>query len=87
MPTEKTLAAVKSADPSSVGYDKVDIPNVSSLLVTPDQADTTVTVTYSNNPVIVSGTIKYVDDTTGAELDNDNLPSGEVGSKINYTTA
>ena len=86
-PTEKTLAAVKSADPSSVGYDKVDIPNVSSLLVTPDQADTTVTVTYSNNPVIVSGTIKYVDDTTGAELDNDNLPSGEVGSKINYTTA
>ncbi|WP_155859758.1 mucin-binding protein, partial [Lactobacillus equicursoris] len=86
-PTEKTLEAVKSADPSSVGYDKVDIPNVSSLLVTPDQADTTVTVTYSNNPVIVSGTIKYVDDTTGAELDNDNLPSGEVGSKINYTTA
>ncbi|WP_035173843.1 mucin-binding protein, partial [Lactobacillus equicursoris] len=46
-PTEKTLEAVKSADPSSVGYDKVDIPNVSSLLVTPDQADTTVTVTYS----------------------------------------
>ncbi|MDY5603349.1 MAG: YSIRK-type signal peptide-containing protein, partial [Lactobacillus delbrueckii] len=86
-PTKKTLEAVKSADPSSVGYDKVDIPNVSSLLVTPDQADTTVTVTYSNNPVIVSGTIKYVDDTTGAELDNDNLPSGEVGSKINYTTA
>lgn len=63
MPIEKTLDAVKSADPSSVGYDNVDITNVSSLVVTPDQGDTTVTVTYSNNQV--SGTIKYVDDTTG----------------------
>ena len=84
-PIEKTLDAVKSADPSSVGYDNVDIANVSSLVVTPDQGDTTVTVTYSNNQV--SGTIKYIDDTTGVELDSDNLPSGKIGSKINYTTA
>ena len=85
LPISKTLEAVKSADPSSVGYDNVDISNVSSLVVTPGQGDTTVTVTYSNNPV--SGTIKYIDDTTGVLLDSDNLPTGKVGSIINYTTA
>ncbi|AJT50307.1 hypothetical protein LBLM1_04085 [Limosilactobacillus mucosae LM1] len=84
-PIEKTLDAVKSADPSSVGYDNVDIANVSSLVVTAGEGDTTVTVTYSNNQV--SGTIKYIDDTTGVELDSDNLPSGKIGSTINYTTA
>ena len=84
MPINKTLEAVKSADPSSVGYDKVDIANVSSLVVTPDQGDKTVTVTYSNNPV--SGKIKYVDDTTGKELSSENLKKGAVGSKIDYTT-
>ncbi|WP_155859690.1 mucin-binding protein, partial [Lactobacillus equicursoris] len=83
-PTEKTLAAVKSADPSSVGYDKVDKSTVESLLVTPGQADTTVTVTYSNKQV--SGTIKYIDVTTGVELDSDTLPTGKVSSKINYKT-
>ena len=85
MPIEKTLEAVKSADPSSVGYDNVDIANVSSLVVTPDQGNKTVKVTYNNNPV--SGTIKYIDDTTGVELDSDNLPSGKIGSTINYKTA
>ena len=85
LPISKTLEAVKSADPSSVGYDNVDISNVSSLVVTPGQGDTTVTVTYSNNPV--SGTIKYIDDTTHVILDSDNLPTGKVGSIINYTTA
>ena len=84
-PIEKTLDAVKSADPSSVGYDNVDTANVSSLVVTAGEGDTTVTVTYSNNQV--SGTIKYIDDTTGVELDSDNLPSGKIGSTINYTTA
>ena len=84
-PIEKTLDAVKSADPSSVGYDNVDIANVPSLVVTAGEGDTTVTVTYSNNQV--SGTIKYIDDTTGVELDSDNLPSGKIGSTINYTTA
>ena len=84
-PIDKTLEAVKSADPSSVGYDKVDIANVSSQVVTPDEGDTTVKVTYSNNPV--SGTIKYIDDTTGVDLDSDNLPSGKIGSTISYKTA
>ena len=84
LPTEKTLEAVKSADPSSVGYDNVDISNVSSLVVTPGQGDTTVTVTYSNNQV--SGTIKYIDDTTGVELDSDNLKAGKIGSIIDYKT-
>ena len=83
-PTSKTLEAVKSADPSSVGYDNVDISNVSSLVVTPGQGDTTVTVTYSNNQV--SGTIKYIDDTTGVELDSDNLKAGKIGSIIDYKT-
>ena len=85
LPISKTLEAVKSADPSSVGYDNVDISNVSSLVVTPGQGDTTVTVTYSNNQV--SGTIKYIDDTTHVILDSANLPTGKVGSIINYTTA
>ncbi|MEO5290409.1 mucin-binding protein [Limosilactobacillus allomucosae] len=84
MPINKTLEAVKSADPSSVGYDKVDIANVSSLVVTPDQGNKTVKVTYSNNPV--SGKIKYIDDTTGKELSSENLEKGKVGSKINYST-
>ena len=84
-PIEKTLDAVKSADPSSVGYDNVDIANVSSLVVMAGEGDTTVTITYSNNQV--SGTIKYIDDTTGVELDSDNLPNGKIGSTINYTTA
>lgn len=67
-----------------VGYDKVDKSTVESIVVTPGQADSTVTLTYSNNQV--SGTIKYIDDTTGVELDSDTLPTGKVGSKINYTT-
>ncbi|MGN8932871.1 mucin-binding protein, partial [Ligilactobacillus salivarius] len=36
---------------------------------------------------VVTGTIKYVDDTTGKTLSSSDLPSGKVGSKINYTTA
>ena len=36
---------------------------------------------------VVSGTIKYIDDTTGVELDSDNLSSGKIGSTINYKTA
>ena len=57
------------------------------MTVVPGQADLTETVVYSNNPVVVSGTITYIDDTTGVTLDQDSLPSGEVGSKIKYTTA
>ncbi|MEO5286264.1 mucin-binding protein [Limosilactobacillus allomucosae] len=35
---------------------------------------------------VVSGTIKYIDDTTGKELSSENLEKGKVGSKINYST-
>ncbi|WP_270362630.1 mucin-binding protein, partial [Limosilactobacillus mucosae] len=36
---------------------------------------------------VVSGTIKYIDDTTGKELSGENLKKGTVGSKIDYQTA
>ncbi|MFR0610597.1 mucin-binding protein, partial [Limosilactobacillus mucosae] len=82
-PTEKTLEAVKSADPSSVGYDKVDKSTVESLLVTPDQADTTVTVTYSKTTYslkdeeskTVTRTINYVDSVTGEAIPAELEPS------------
>ncbi|MFR0646234.1 hypothetical protein ACLUWT_10195, partial [Limosilactobacillus mucosae] len=75
-PTEKTLEAVKSADPSSVGYDKVDKSTVESLLVTPSQAVTPVTVTYSKTTYslkdeeskTVTRTINYVDSVTGEAI-------------------
>ena len=86
-PLSAKLSEVKSADPKTLGFDNVDKSAVSTVTVVPGQADLTETVVYSNNPVVVSGTITYIDDTTGVTLDQDSLPSGEVGSKINYTTA
>ena len=86
-PLSAELSEVKSADPKTLGFDNVDKSAVSTVTVVPGQADLTETVVYSNNPVVVSGTITYIDDTTGVTLDQDSLPSGEVGSKINYTTA
>ena len=86
-PLSAKLSEVKSADPKTLGFDNVDKSAVSTVTVVPGQADLTATVVYSNNPVVVSGTITYIDDTTGVTLDQDSLPSGEVGSKINYTTA
>ena len=35
---------------------------------------------------VVSGTIKYIDDTTGKELSSEPLKKDTVGSKIDYTT-
>ena len=86
-PLSAELSEVKSADPKTLGFDNVDKSAISTVTVVPGQADLTETVVYSNNPVVVSGTITYIDDTTGVTLDQDNMPSGEVGSKINYTTA
>ncbi|MEO5283625.1 mucin-binding protein [Limosilactobacillus allomucosae] len=86
-PLSAELSEVKSADPKTLGFDNVDKSAISTVTVVPGQADLTETVVYSNNPVVVSGTITYIDDTTGVTLDQDSLPSGEVGSKINYTTA
>ena len=87
MPLSAELSEVKSADPKTLGFDNVDKSAISTVTVVPGQADLTEIVVYSNNPVVVSGTITYIDDTTGVTLDQDNMPSGEVGSKINYTTA
>ena len=86
-PLSAKLSEVKSADPKALGFDNVDKSAISTVTVVPGQADLTEIVVYSNNPVVVSGTITYIDDTTGVTLDQDNMPSGEVGSKINYTTA
>ena len=86
-PLSAELSEVKSADPKTLGFDNVDKSAISTVTVVPGQADLTETVVYSNNPVVVSGTITYIDDTTGVTLDQDSLPSGEVGSKIKYTTA
>ncbi|MFR0541689.1 mucin-binding protein, partial [Lactobacillus delbrueckii] len=70
-------------DPSSVGYDKVDKSTVESLLVTPGQADTTVTVTYSKTAYslkdeeskTVTRTINYVDSVTGEAIPAELEPS------------
>ena len=86
-PLSAEFNEVKSAAPKSLGFDNVDKSTISTVTIVPGQADLKETVVYSNNPVVVSGTITYIDDTTGVTLDQDNLPSGEVGSKINYTTA
>ena len=86
-PLSAEFSEVKSADPKSLGFDNVDKSTISTVTIVPGQADLKETVVYSNNPMVVAGTIQYVDDTTGVLLDEDALPEGEVGSKINYTTA
>ena len=86
-PLSAKFSEVKSADPKSLGFDNVDKSTISTVTIIPGQADLKETVVYSNNPMVVAGTIQYVDDTTGVLLDEDALPEGEVGSKINYTTA
>ena len=53
----------------------------------PGDQDATVTVVYSKDSLAVAGTIQYIDDTTGALVDEKALPEGEVGAKFNYTTA
>ncbi|MEO5288429.1 mucin-binding protein [Limosilactobacillus allomucosae] len=86
-PLSAEFSEVKSTDPKSLGFDNVDKSTISTVTIVPGQADLKETVVYSNNPVFVSGKITYIDETTGVTLDEDALPEGEVGSKINYTTA
>ncbi|MEO5286364.1 mucin-binding protein [Limosilactobacillus allomucosae] len=86
-PLSAEFSEVKSTDPKSLGFDNVDKSMISTVTIVPGQADLKETVVYSNNPVFVSGKITYIDETTGVTLDEDALPEGEVGSKINYTTA
>ncbi|MDC2844409.1 YSIRK-type signal peptide-containing protein [Limosilactobacillus mucosae] len=86
-PLSAEFSEVKSADPKSLGFDNVDKSTVSTVMIVPGQADLKETVVYSNDPMVVAGTIQYIDDTTGTLLSEAPLPEGEVGSKINYTTA
>nr|WP_302145552.1 MucBP domain-containing protein [Limosilactobacillus mucosae] len=85
MPSSAELGAVKSADPVTLGFDYVDLATVGSAAVTPGQQALTQSVVYSKAKV--SGMIKYVDDVTGKTLSEFELPIGEVGSLIGYTTA
>ena len=84
MPSSAELGAVKSADPVTLGFDYVDLATVGSAAVTPGQQALTQSVVYSKAKV--SGMIKYVDDVTGKTLSEFELPIGEVGSLIGYTT-
>ncbi|MDC2838382.1 YSIRK-type signal peptide-containing protein [Limosilactobacillus mucosae] len=86
-PLSAEFSEVKSADPKSLGFDNVDKSTVSTVMIVPGQADLKETVVYSNDPMVVAGTIQYIDDTTGVLLSEAPLPEGEVGTKINYTTA
>ena len=87
LPTRDEFAEVASKTPAEVGFTQVDRPTVASHVVLPGDQDATVTVVYSKDSLAVAGTIQYIDDTTGALLDEKALPEGEVGAKINYTTA
>ena len=78
---------VESKTPAEVGYLHVDRPKVNAYGVVPGDQDIVEKVVYSNDPMVVAGTIQYIDDTTGVLLDEDALPEGEVGTKISYTTA
>ncbi|MGN1336275.1 MAG: hypothetical protein ACI4VD_06895, partial [Limosilactobacillus mucosae] len=78
---------VESKTPAEVGFDHVDREKVNVYGVEPGDSDIVEQVVYSNDPMVVAGTIQYVDDTTGTLLDEKTLPEGEVGTKINYTTA
>ena len=87
LPARDEFAEVASKTPAEVGFTHVDRPTVASHVVLPGDQDATVTVVYSKDSLAVAGTIQYIDDTTGALLDEKALPEGEVGAKINYTTA
>ena len=86
-PARDEFAEVASKTPAEVGFTQVDRPTVASHVVLPGDQDATVTVVYSKDSLAVAGTIQYIDDTTGTLLDEKALPEGEVGAKINYTTA
>lgn len=86
-PVEKQLDAVTSKDAASLGFKNVDKPEIAATIVTPGQANLEEEVVYSNGPEVVSGTIKYIDDTTGQDLSEEALPEGEVDSLIKYETA
>ena len=57
--------------------------------VTPDSKNGIITIVYTKSPevpVSASGSLTYIDDTTGAHIGSASF-SGNVGDLINYTTA
>ena len=57
--------------------------------VTPNSQNGTIVITLTKNPdvpVAATGSINYIDDTTGSTIESANF-GGVVGQKINYTTA
>lgn len=57
--------------------------------VTPTSQNSTIVITLTKTPEVpvnVNGSIKYIDDTTNDTIEQSNF-GGEVGRKINYTTA
>ncbi|WP_225209029.1 mucin-binding protein [Limosilactobacillus walteri] len=68
---------------------KVDGTAVASETVNPNSQNSTIVITLTKSPetpVAAQGSIVYIDDTTGQELENATF-GGNVGDKINYTTA
>ena len=62
---------------------------VTAQTVNRNTASSTIKVVYAKNaevPVAANGSITYIDDTTGNQLENATF-GGSVGQKINYTTA
>ena len=78
-PNDPTKVVPNEPIPDVPGYTPVD-PSP----VTPADPGKDTPVPYVQ---VVTGTIKYIDDTTGKTLSSSDLPSGKVGSTINYTTA
>ena len=62
---------------------------VGTETVTPNSQNGNIVITLTKNPdvpVAAQGSINYIDDTTGQTIESANF-SGNVGQKINYTTA
>ncbi|MDX5068964.1 YSIRK-type signal peptide-containing protein [Lactobacillus paragasseri] len=62
---------------------------VGTETVTPNNQNGNIVITLTRNPdvpVAAQGSINYIDDTTGQTIESANF-SGNVGQKINYTTA
>ncbi len=68
---------------------KVDGTAVAGETVTPNSQNSTIVITLTKNPEVpvpANGSITYIDDTTGNVLASATF-NGNVGQKINYTTA
>lgn len=62
---------------------------VGTETVTPNSQNGNIVITLTRNPdvpVAAQGSVNYIDDTTGQTIESANF-SGNVGQKINYTTA